>query len=292
MKTRIITGSILIIVVFGAILLLPHFYFLLLLILIGGLAFSEWRTLLNLSGGKGALYLFVTFILLVFAMSPFISMNAPENSFSLFADTKEESWLKGVVQGILVIVALIWLIMPFLLLWHNRQPLKIFSNRLFLIPFSFGSILSFVLAITFFKERGESYLIAIILLVAVADSGAYFVGKHFGKTKLAPKISPGKTIEGALGGVGLSLLYGVFLLVLLPFTGGQSANFLLLIVIVVMVSISGDLFESVLKRERGVKDSGSLLPGHGGILDRIDALIAASPVAFFGLEAMGLMNYL
>lgn len=292
MKTRIITGSILIIVVFGAILFLPHSYFMLLLILLGGFAFFEWRGLLNLTKGQGNLYLIVTVTLLILVMSPFITMDITRDNFPLLVYDKDGSWLQGIVQGVLVLVAFIWLLMPFLLLRHSRRPVKIFSNKVFLIPFSFGSIVSFILALTFLKGWGESLLMATILLVVIADSGAYFVGKRFGRVKLAPTISPGKTVEGAIGGIGLSLFYGGILLIFLPLTGRQNANFLLLIVIAVLVSIAGDLFESILKRERGVKDSGSLLPGHGGVLDRIDALIAASPVVLLGMKAMALLDYL
>jgi phosphatidate cytidylyltransferase len=114
----------------------------------------------------------------------------------------------------------------------------------------------------------------LLVLVWSADVGAYFAGRRFGRRKLAPAVSPGKTWEGAFGGMLVSLaLCGGALLVL-----GLPAWWLLAVAGLVVVSIFGDLFESVIKRVRGVKDSSNLLPGHGGILDRIDSLLAVLPV--------------
>lgn len=125
-------------------------------------------------------------------------------------------------------------------------------------------------------EAGQWLVLGLIILVAAADTGAYFTGKAIGKRKLAPKVSPGKTWEGALGGALLALcLTGCAL----AFT--TSAPLYLAAVIALpaaFVSVLGDLFESMLKRHRGVKDSSTLLPGHGGVLDRLDGLVAAAPV--------------
>jgi phosphatidate cytidylyltransferase len=122
--------------------------------------------------------------------------------------------------------------------------------------------------------NGASWLLWLLLLVWGADIGAYFAGRRFGRFKLAPAVSPGKTWEGAVGGLLLSLIVcGGGLIAL-----GYSAGWLLTIAGLAAVSVVGDLFESVLKRVRGVKDSGNLLPGHGGILDRIDSVLAVLPV--------------
>jgi phosphatidate cytidylyltransferase len=123
-------------------------------------------------------------------------------------------------------------------------------------------------------------------IVWVADSAAYFAGRRFGKRKLAPAISPGKTWEGVYGAL---IAVAVYALALLPFAEGAGYSAAIVPVSVIAwvalalalmsLSIVGDLFESQLKRNRGVKDSGKLLPGHGGVLDRIDALLAALPPA-------------
>ena len=145
-------------------------------------------------------------------------------------------------------------------------------------------------AMLLLKERDPNLLVMVCFLVWGADAGAYFVGKALGRRKLAPKVSPGKTWEGALGGafVGVfaSFAFGYFLIESVP---EKLLLTLLSLLSLVMVSVFGDLFESILKRTAGAKDSGRLLPGHGGILDRIDALIAVLPpmalVALLGLSA-------
>ena len=124
-------------------------------------------------------------------------------------------------------------------------------------------------------------------LVWAADSGAYFAGRHLGKHKLAPTISPNKTVEGAVGG----LLAGVAVAIGLGLWAGAGSAQLpalaLVAALAVAVSIVGDLVESLLKRQAGVKDSGHLIPGHGGILDRIDGVLAAVPVFVVGKGILG-----
>jgi len=130
--------------------------------------------------------------------------------------------------------------------------------------------------------QGADWLFYALSLVWVADIGAYFSGKNFGKHKLAPHISPGKTIEGLAGGVIATSLYT--LAAAYYFELGMEKTFLLVLlsVVVTLISVSGDLFFSFLKREAGLKDSGRILPGHGGILDRIDSVLAAMPVFIVG----------
>lgn len=128
----------------------------------------------------------------------------------------------------------------------------------------------------------------VFVVVWSADIGAYFAGRAVGRRKLAPQVSPGKTWEGALGGVAAAALFGSALVAASPLGGTRWSwsEWLLLALGLAAVSIVGDLFESVVKRESGAKDSGGLLPGHGGLLDRIDALVAALPTfALFMLLA-------
>jgi len=124
----------------------------------------------------------------------------------------------------------------------------------------------------------------VLILVWAADIGAFFVGRRFGRTRLAPNVSPGKTWEGVVGGALASAL--------VAFLGSGWFNipvlqFVPLCLAVVAFSIVGDLTESLLKRFAGVKDSGSLFPGHGGVMDRIDSVTAAAPILFFGLVLFG-----
>jgi len=147
-------------------------------------------------------------------------------------------------------------------------------------------------AILLLFARGPVYLLSVMAIVWAADIFAYFSGKAFGKRKLAPTISPGKSWEGAVGGlVAVLLLAGVTVLLapsvpLLQDTfavrlAGRMGWGIMLAVLVLIVaaSIVGDLFESMLKRRSGMKDSSNLLPGHGGVLDRIDALVPVLPIA-------------
>ncbi|MDR2871295.1 MAG: phosphatidate cytidylyltransferase [Xanthomonadaceae bacterium] len=132
------------------------------------------------------------------------------------------------------------------------------------------------------------WLLSALMIVWAADSGAYFAGRHFGKRKLAPIISPNKTVEGAIGGI----LAGI--VIVLPFGWGlgipsaQWPILMLVALITVLASIVGDLFESLLKRHADAKDSGALIPGHGGMLDRIDSLLAALPIFLLSKEISGL----
>lgn len=134
--------------------------------------------------------------------------------------------------------------------------------------------------------QGAQWVLFALLLVWVADIGAFFSGRRFGRLRLAPEVSPGKTWEGALGGVAVSAPVAV--------AGGlwfqvPLAVFVPLCLAVVALSIVGDLTESLLKRFAGMKDSGSIFPGHGGVMDRIDSLTSASPALVLGLTLLGVV---
>ena len=123
------------------------------------------------------------------------------------------------------------------------------------------------------------WLMYLFLLVWGADSGAYFVGRKFGKKKLAPSVSPNKSVEGLYGGIITAfVIVAVVEIFMLELTIAQHLLFLIFSIITVFSSVLGDLFESMIKRRAGIKDSGRILPGHGGVLDRIDSLLAAAPI--------------
>ncbi|MCP4979732.1 MAG: phosphatidate cytidylyltransferase [Gammaproteobacteria bacterium] len=134
---------------------------------------------------------------------------------------------------------------------------------------------------------GGELLLYLLSLVWVADIGAYFSGRRFGKHKLAPAISPGKTWEGVAGGLVANLFWIICIYQISAGWGLELVEFILISIATSLISIVGDLFESILKRETGVKDSGKILPGHGGMLDRIDSVIAASPVFVAGIFIAG-----
>jgi len=137
------------------------------------------------------------------------------------------------------------------------------------------------------EPQGHALVVFLMVLVWTADSLAYFVGRRWGRTKLAPRVSPGKTREGVYGALAGALLWGLFF----GWVGSLGPSRTLLIALLcaatVLISVVGDLYESLLKRRRGVKDSSHLLPGHGGMLDRVDSLTAAAPVFVLGLVLTG-----
>nr|WP_174505793.1 phosphatidate cytidylyltransferase [Acinetobacter sp. Marseille-Q1620] len=135
------------------------------------------------------------------------------------------------------------------------------------------------------------WLMYLFLLVWGADSGAYFIGRKFGKRKLAPDVSPNKSVEGLIGGIVTVIVVIITVqFVYLNLSFAQNILFLILSILTAFSSVLGDLFESMIKRRAGVKDSGRVLPGHGGVLDRIDSLLAAAPVfaaAMYILKLIG-----
>lgn len=139
-------------------------------------------------------------------------------------------------------------------------------------------------------EQGSLLLLYFLILVCVADSGAYFGGRLWGKRKLAPEVSPGKTVEGMLCGVGLSIPIALISAVLWHLPLGQWFWWVIIALVTVLFSVLGDLYISMLKRIRGVKDTGTMLPGHGGLLDRIDGILAAMPIFALGLVLLGTLT--
>jgi len=196
-------------------------------------------------------------------------------------------WLTRTPAGLeaLLAVALLWWLLA--LLWIVVAPRRV-------QPWSagFAGLLSLVpawLALSRLRleaRHGAEWVLFSLLLVWMADIGAYFCGRRFGRRRLAPAVSPGKTWEGALGGLVASGIVAIaggawFRLPLEPF--------LVLCLAAVAFSIVGDLTESLLKRFAGMKDSGTLFPGHGGVMDRIDSVTGAVPVLLLGLTFLGVL---
>ena len=139
------------------------------------------------------------------------------------------------------------------------------------------------------QPHGNRWLLVALMIIWAADSGAYFAGRKFGRTKLSPRISPNKTVEGMVGGIVAGMLVA---LIAAPLANDAITMKQLLYVAIVAIwtilfSVVGDLFESLLKRHVGAKDSGNLIPGHGGVLDRIDSVLAALPVFALGKLLFG-----
>ncbi len=191
------------------------------------------------------------------------------------------------LMTLMMVCVLIWVIRLAPSLKVGLPPLDGFGNKLLGAVYGVAILGCFVAILALFAHS-PLYLLSILAIVWIADIGAYFSGKAFGKRKLAPSISPGKSWEGAIGGwlavlvlVGASTqvpalqdTFGVHVLV----ARGWPV-LILVLTLIAAASVIGDLFESMLKRRAGAKDSSALLPGHGGVLDRIDALIPTLPLA-------------
>ena len=137
------------------------------------------------------------------------------------------------------------------------------------------------------EPNGHRWLLTALAIVWAADTGAYFAGRKLGQHKLAPRVSPNKTWEGLLGGVLAGTAAGLIFALIAGATAAQLPAVALVALAAVLFSVVGDLFESLLKRHANVKDSGHLIPGHGGILDRIDGVLAALPVFALGKAVLG-----
>lgn len=150
-----------------------------------------------------------------------------------------------------------------------------------------------ITAMFYLWQLSAWWLMYVFLLVWCADSGAYFVGRKLGRRKMAPNVSPNKSMEGLAGGLITGLLVVIAISVFkLQLTGMALVAFVALSAVTILASVLGDLFESMLKRRAKVKDSGTILPGHGGILDRIDSLLSATPIfalGFWGIQQLGLL---
>jgi phosphatidate cytidylyltransferase len=267
LKQRVITAIILLLLFLSALFMLPAPGWIALAIVMVMQGTSEWTRLAQLSGRLGYIYWWLTLAV----MGGIVWFDADHT-------LAQHASLHLLVYAV---SALLWLvIVPFWLGmgWQMRQPLLMaLVGWAVLIPTG--------LAMMDLRENSPWLLLGIMVLVWVADSAAYFTGRKFGKRKLAPSISPGKTWEGVIGA-----LLGVSICVLFAWGfSGYSHLFMLLPIILlaswcwVGLAIIGDLFESAIKRQAGVKDSGALLPGHGGLLDRIDALTSTLPLASLAL---------
>ncbi len=267
LRTRVITAVVLFVAFFCALFYLPPFGWLVFVTAVAAVAAWEWGGLMRL-GGAGRRVLAVLLALLCAA----VAILEPA-AVGLGAGFPEAAWRVGAC--FYLPSAAFWLLL--VPVWLRRRwPL---ANPVLALATGSVLLLPGWLALVQLRQAGPLALLAIMAVVWLADMGAYFTGRRFGKHQLAPNISPGKTWEGAIGGGGVVVIYGLFLSSKLPATlAGNLPLLLMILVLLTAISVLGDLFESLLKRQAGLKDSSRVLPGHGGVLDRIDSLTSTLPL--------------
>ena len=223
------------------------------------IAIWEWSNLIKLSK-------FYTSLTLLISLGIGIMMR-----FS--SDIPYGHYIINLESSLLCISAIFWLgLIPFWLISRKKV-----NNKLVMVTLGLLLLFATWVALNGLQRISPWLLLAVLSTVWLADSAAYFAGKRFGRHKLAPEISPGKTWEGVAGAILASTLYGLTLSYYLHISRWLIVGLWLIVVL----SIMGDLFESLLKRQAGKKDSSHLLPGHGGVLDRIDGLISTLPLVLF-----------
>lgn len=264
LKERIATAIVLLGIFLSALFLLPTRQFALIIAVVVGVGGYEWAALAKVS--RRSRYIFATACVALFAAIVWglqaIDPSRPE------------------VAMIYALSGLFWiLVVPF---WLARVKKKLPPGIMLVVGLIV--ILPAALSVVSLHSIAPQVLLMVLALVWIADVAAYFSGRAFGRHKLAPHISPGKTWEGAAGALVATLIYAIICAMLLPqlnaiVKGGRWVLCLAVAALLCAISIIGDLFESLIKRRANVKDSGTLLPGHGGVLDRIDSITAAVPMA-------------
>lgn len=180
---------------------------------------------------------------------------------------------------VLILSCVFWLFALYLILRYPNIGFNALSDIACYIM-GFFVIVPLWVSVSLLHHQKPSLLLLIMLVVTLGDSGAYFVGRRYGKKKLAIVISPKKTIGGVFGGIFFGGLGGVLCALIISNSPYEQIVLIILSFFIVLIALLGDLFESMIKRKCGVKDSGNILPGHGGILDRMDSLFSSFPIFF------------
>ncbi len=263
LKQRIITAVILALLFLGVLFTLPTVTFAVVVAIVVAVAAWEWANM----GGLTAQWQRCLYALFVTAA---IALSAQYTGFIAGGELVLEP-----TRNLLLVACTWWAVA---LLWVQGYPASavLWGNKVLKAVMGVLVLVPTWLAIVFLRDQpvGQWLIVLVVLVVACADIGAYFSGKRFGKRKLAAQVSPAKSWEGFWGGFACCVLLA--LVVGFGFGGGWMV--LAIVVPAGLASVLGDLLESMVKRQRGIKDSSQLLPGHGGVLDRVDSITAAAPV--------------
>ncbi|WJY14124.1 phosphatidate cytidylyltransferase [Pectobacteriaceae bacterium CE90] len=272
LKYRLITALILIPAVIAALFLLPLVGFALVTLAVCMLAAWEWGQFAGFVSYTHRVWLAIfcglLLALMLFTLPPY------HHPVSIL-QVRMSLWSSLVWWSLALLLVLFYPASASL--WRSSRILRLLFGVLTIVPFFWG-----MLALRQYNYESNPYagawwLLYVMLLVWGADSGAYMFGRLFGQRKLAPKVSPGKTWEGLVGGLVTSALISLLFSHYVPLATSMT-TLLVCSIVAALASVLGDLTESMFKREAGLKDSSHLIPGHGGVLDRIDSLTAAVPV--------------
>ena len=272
LKARVFTAALLLAALLAALYWLPRAGWTVLVVAVLALAAWEWGGLSGLSAPGRIVYA------AVIAAAAAVAASTRAQAAQAFL---EHSWIYIASAGFWLLLAPLWL-------WRRpafaSPPVPLLAGAVSLVPCA--------AAMSELRVAGPGTLLAIMAVAWISDTAAYFAGSRFGRHKLAPAISPGKTWEGVYGALAAVTVYAIAWLA----AGGPRPEllrevpfgalwFVVLLLALAAAGVIGDLLESQLKRQAGVKDSGSLLPGHGGVLDRIDALLPVLPLAALAFRA-------
>ena len=280
LKKRILSAIVLLSIFLASFFLQNPTYFLLLVFIVSGILFYELGKILKLKGLSLIIYwIFSAAPIIFFYFIVIVNVN--------FLDESNQYLIKVFLTNFSIIIsfisAIFWLIIVPLDILYG----KISSNIKFQIFYGYFLVTPMAIVTSLVFLQNKNLLLIPFMMIWLADIGAYFVGKNFGQNKLAKNISPGKTIEGAVGGFLANILFAFVLSQLYV----EDFGFLFFFaVLVTALSIFGDIYQSFLKRRAKIKDSGVIIPGHGGLLDRLDSFCPTLPLAH--LLFMALNTYL
>jgi len=274
LRTRVITAVLILLLLLGMLFLAPPIVWSVFVLVIALLGCWEWSRMSGLSRVGQSAFLVLSGVIggglwLLYARTP-------------------DTWFMSAASVAFIVAALFWIVLAPLWLANKARPAPLvcaLAGWIVMWPTWFAFVV--------LRDASPWLLLAIAAVIWVADIAAYFAGKRFGKHKLAPAVSPGKTWEGVMGALAGVLVYAFILALAVTkyatpissiFASAYGVPAILGLLLLAPLSIVGDLLESWMKRGAGLKDSSRLLPGHGGILDRIDALTSTLPVAAFALS--------
>ena len=269
--TRILTAAVALPLAVLAILFLPAVG---LAVLVGALMLGgawEWAALSGLDRGGRAVYTVLAACVMVLAL--------------ILRQSDGPVSTDIVVLGL---AAVFWLGAIALVLRYPAQWQATLGRRPLALVVGLVVLAAPVVAVAYIDQADEGPLLVLLLCLMIwgADTGAYIAGRTLGRHKLVPRVSPGKTVEGAAGGMAVAMIVGVLGAFVLDLDGWRTLGMAVLGCWIASISIVGDLTISMFKRSAGVKDSGRLFPGHGGVLDRLDSMLAAAPWFVIGLHVV------